>query len=84
MIQNRQQLHETLAEQLELPDWYGRNLDALWDCLTEESAPVSICITDPTALQANLGDYYGLLLRVLEEASDVKENLTLMILQDNC
>lgn len=27
-------LHQTLKEQLELPDYYGENLDALWDCLT--------------------------------------------------
>ncbi|MFD1888535.1 barstar family protein [Paenibacillus wenxiniae] len=28
------QLHEQLKEKLELPDFYGANLDALWDCLT--------------------------------------------------
>ena len=28
-------LHDVLARELELPEWYGRNLDALYDCLTE-------------------------------------------------
>lgn len=27
--------HAYLAERLELPDYYGGNLDALYDCLTE-------------------------------------------------
>ena len=26
--------HKILKEKLELPDYYGENLDALWDCLT--------------------------------------------------
>ncbi|RED75252.1 MULTISPECIES: barstar family protein [Cohnella] len=27
-------VHEWLQEELGLPEWYGRNLDALWDCVT--------------------------------------------------
>lgn len=29
------QLHQALFEALSLPRWYGHNLDALFDCLTE-------------------------------------------------
>ncbi len=32
-IATRAELHEALAETLALPDWYGRNLDALADVL---------------------------------------------------
>ena len=31
-ITNREQLHDALSEALELPEWYGRSLDALYDC----------------------------------------------------
>lgn len=34
-ITEKGQLHEALQEALQLPDWYGKNLDALMDCLTE-------------------------------------------------
>ncbi|MFC5404566.1 barstar family protein [Cohnella soli] len=27
-------VHEWLKRELGLPEWYGRNLDALWDCVT--------------------------------------------------
>ena len=27
-------LHNEIKEKLELPEWYGNNLDALWDMLT--------------------------------------------------
>ena len=32
---DKEALHDVLARELELPEWYGRNLDALYDCLTE-------------------------------------------------
>lgn len=31
----REELHDYLQEMLPLPAYYGRNLDALYDCLTE-------------------------------------------------
>ena len=31
---SRQEAHRYLKEQLAFPDYYGKNLDALYDCLT--------------------------------------------------
>ena len=28
------EVHRVIQQELELPEWYGRNLDALWDSLT--------------------------------------------------
>jgi ribonuclease inhibitor len=36
-IGNRADLHDRLQEALPLPVWYGRNLDAFYDCLTEQA-----------------------------------------------
>lgn len=36
------QLHAEIARQLNLPEYYGANLDALHDCLTEISEPTCI------------------------------------------
>ena len=41
-ITNREQLHDALSEALELPEGYGRSLDALYDCLTDLSVPTTI------------------------------------------
>ena len=35
MLRERLPAHDYLKEALALPDYYGRNLDALYDCLTE-------------------------------------------------
>lgn len=32
--------HDYLAEALNLPEYYGKNLDALYDCLTEISCEI--------------------------------------------
>ena len=34
-IASAKDLHNALARELDFPDWYGHNLDALYDCLTE-------------------------------------------------
>lgn len=34
--------HDYLAEALDFPDYYGKNLDALYDCLCEIEADVEI------------------------------------------
>lgn len=33
-FENIEVLHDVLKDKLDFPDYYGRNLDALWDCLT--------------------------------------------------
>lgn len=36
-------IHHWLADKLQLPEYYGHNLDALWDCLTGDlELPVTI------------------------------------------
>ena len=32
---DKRELHHRIAEELAFPDWYGHNLDALMDCLTD-------------------------------------------------
>lgn len=41
---NACQLHNYLCNQLRFPAWYGRNLDALYDCLTERGEDTTLCL----------------------------------------
>lgn len=71
-IKNQEILHTTLAASLGFPPWYGRNLDALFDCLTDVREETEIRILQEDALQENLGKYAGALKAVLDAAA--KEN----------
>lgn len=38
-MQDRRETHEYLKKVLNLPDYYGENLDALYDCITDMDRP---------------------------------------------
>ncbi len=45
-LKTKDALHAALAEALDFPDWYGANLDALYDCLQDLDDPVHLHLTD--------------------------------------
>lgn len=76
-VTSMEDIHKLLAQQLEFPEWYGSNLDALHDCLTDlhEEADVSIIHSD--ALLETLGPAFVRLSRVLSDAADENPYLKL-------
>jgi len=39
-VQYYREIHNVLKEAFDFPDYYGKNLDALWDCLTDMSGEI--------------------------------------------
>ena len=70
---SRAALHELLARGLNLPAHYGRNLDALWDCICALREPVTIEIVHVDALKATLGDYAGSFLETLDDLTRARD-----------
>ena len=62
-------IHETLKERLQFPDYYGKNLDALFDCLTDMLGDVSII--EIRGLE-KIKKYDGYDRRLLKVFSDAK------------
>lgn len=75
-IGSREALHRTLAAGLRLPDWYGGNLDALHDCLTDTDEPTELVIRDGGALEAALGGYAAALRRTLADCASENPTFT--------
>lgn len=69
------QVHNYLKELLEFPEYYGKNLDALHDCLTDLEN-VEITITTPE----EDGAIFQRILRVFKAADRENETLYLNIL----
>lgn len=63
--------HEYLAKTLRLPDYYGKNLDALHDCLTDLSRSVWIVLINGDFMDEQLGDYAKKLRRVLKDVGNL-------------
>ena len=70
-------LHRALAEGLHFPAWYGGNLDALHDCLTDLSDPVHLTVLHAQALEDALGAYCRSFQRVLSDSAQENEHFTL-------
>ena len=68
-IRDREGLHGLLAERLDLPAWYGRNLDALHDCLTD-LREVTVVLRNAGAMTAALKDYGDKVLRVFRDSAE--------------
>lgn len=72
-------LHRLLAEQLDFPAWYGGNLDALHDCLTDLAEETTITLVHGEALAEALGSGYARFCRVLTDATEENPQLQVQI-----
>lgn len=68
-VTDRESLHELLRKKLSLPEDCGKNLDAVYDLLTEPGKDRIITVKHEELLRERLGDYAERFLRMLEDAS---------------
>lgn len=78
-MSDREAAHEYIKNKLQLPDYYGRNLDALWDLLSTDLSPQKITIIRPEMIIQNLGTYGEALLDTFREAAEENEFLNVEI-----
>ena len=76
---SRDAAHDHLKAQLMLPEYYGRNLDALYDVLTERGEETTIVVCYSDEMQAHLGGYAVALLETLHQASEINPALNIII-----
>ena len=76
---SRAAAHDHLKDKLQLPDYYGRNLDALYDLLSAWEGVLSIRLVNSHMLEENLGGYGNALLTTLREADENNPNVHITI-----
>ncbi len=76
-IHSQEDLHKHFRETLSFPDWYGNNLDALYDCLTEISGKVRLL--DWETAEHRLGPYGTKAKKVIAAAALHNADLDLYI-----
>ena len=74
------ELYLELKRKLELPDWCGENLDALWDVLTGIMyTPADISVTKTTAWK-DIQEHANAIVAVMQEAEMKYQEITVRIL----
>ena len=64
--------HEILKDLFKFPDYYGKNLNAFWDCITDWyiDDKAQIIWKDFNESKRNIGDEADMLLQIFQEASE--------------
>lgn len=73
----REDAHAEIQREMGFPDYYGANLDALWDMLS--SAPADIVLRNPAPMLNALGRYGCKLLETFFDAAAEDEDFHFVI-----
>lgn len=69
-LTNRDDMHEYMKEVFEFPEYFGRNLDALYDCLGEIIEDVDVIFTSDALRIICENEYAFRCLMVFGKAAD--------------
>lgn len=68
---NKEVFHDIMVKEFDLPSYYGRNLDALWDLLSEKN-DLTILIMNAQGIEQNLGDYGKSALKLFDDLNSLE------------
>lgn len=66
----REVTHAYLKRKFSFPDYYGRNLDALWDLLSTTAKETEIVVVNAHCVPEKLGKYGDSLLKVFDDLNE--------------
>ncbi len=66
---SKEEAYELIAKELAFPYYFGKNLDASYDCLSDMSADNTIHFVNTAILEEYLGDYAEKILSCFRDAS---------------
>lgn len=74
------ELHEYLKEVFQLPEYYGRNMDALWDCLVYSfEFPTTIVLLNLSRISKELDEEVQIMLELFRDLETKDKKITVII-----
>lgn len=68
---DKEKFHDIMKNSFKLPGYYARNLDSLWDLLSEKNS-LSILIMNADMIQVNLGEYGKSVMKLFDDLNQLE------------
>lgn len=82
-IKTQEQLYDYLERAFDLPDYFGRNMDALWDCLLYwYDDKTTIVLKNVNKLPNEMKWLAEIMLTLFDDLQKEDENVTIQILNN--
>ena len=73
-------LHEYFKTVFQLPDYYGRNMDALWDCLYYSfEFPTTITLKNVSAIPSEMQETVEVMLELFDDFQREYKKVTVIV-----
>ena len=79
---NRKTVHMYLKSKLDIKDYHGNNLDALWDVLSNYDIKVKICLINQEVLISELSNYGQSIIDLFNDVSKENENISFKVIKN--
>jgi len=67
-VKDYKDMHRIIKRELDFPDYYGGNMDAFWDCLTDmRGRPIHIEILGLDVVERKFDDMAAMIVEILRE-----------------
>ena len=74
----RERIHTYLKKAFDFPAYYGENLDALYDCLTDPMGQIQVALPSEKAWHDAMGGYGEAMYDIFLRAARENKNLVLV------
>lgn len=78
-IESKEEFHKALKRELPLPEYYGGNLDALYDVLTDVSDEWNIIFYNSSGFKLCMEKYYNSFEKLCKNVMSECENIRIRI-----
>lgn len=79
-MKTKDMAHEYIEDRLRLPEYYGKNLDGLWDILSTYSDEIEIELIYKDSLINYLGEYGEEIIQIFEDGQSENPKIKFTII----
>lgn len=79
-MSTKEKAHQYIKERLDIKEYYGENLDALWDVLSTYDRSIKVTIVNAEKLIECLDDYGRSIIKVFQDAEEENSNINVEVI----